>query len=54
MLYSEKTWSPHRIWYEGNMLLDVLGKLHHSLMRRKLLPWASQNRMETQFGGFKG
>lgn len=38
----------------GIMLLDVLGKLHHSLMRRKLLPWASQNRMETQFGGFKG
>ena len=36
------------------MLLDVLGKLHHSLMRRKLLPWASQNRMETQFGGFRG
>ena len=38
----------------GIMLLDVLGKLHHGLLRRRLLPWASQNRLDTQFGGFKG
>ena len=36
------------------MLLDVLGKLHHSLLRRRLLPWAAQNRLDTQFGGFQG
>ena len=38
----------------GIMLLDVLGKLHHGLLRRRLLPWAAQNRLDTQFGGFKG
>ena len=38
----------------GIMLLDVLGKLHHALLRRKLLPWASSNKLPTQFGGFKG
>ena len=38
----------------GIMLLDVLGKLHHSLLRRRLLPWAAQNRLDTQFGGFQG
>ena len=38
----------------GIMLLDVLGKLHHGLLRRRLLPWAAQNRLDTQFGGFQG
>ena len=38
----------------GIMLLDVLAKLHHALLRRKLLPWATSNKLVTQFGGFKG
>ena len=38
----------------GIMLLDVLAKLHHALLRRKLLPWATTNKLVTQFGGFKG
>eukprot|EP00435_Cladocopium_sp_Y103_P009264 s426_g2.t1 len=38
----------------GIMLLDSLAKLHHALLRRHLLPWASLNRMPTQFGGFRG
>eukprot|EP00435_Cladocopium_sp_Y103_P058241 s483_g20.t1 len=38
----------------GIMLLDTLGKLHHALLRRHLLPWAASNRLPTQFGGFKG
>eukprot|EP00435_Cladocopium_sp_Y103_P028906 s1595_g7.t1 len=38
----------------GIMLLDSLAKLHHALLRRHLLPWASSNRLPTQYGGFRG
>ena len=38
----------------GIMLLDSLAKLFHALVRKQLLPWATENKLTTQFGGYKG
>ena len=38
----------------GVMLLDTLAKLYHALLRHRLLPWATNHRTATQFGGYKG
>lgn len=38
----------------GIMLLDSLAKLFHALIRKQLLPWATVNKLATQFGGYKG
>lgn len=38
----------------GIMLLDSLAKLFHALIRKELLPWATANKLDTQFGGYKG
>eukprot|EP00435_Cladocopium_sp_Y103_P062446 s894_g24.t1 len=38
----------------GIMVLDCLAKLHHAMLRRKLLPWASEVRLSTQYGGYRG
>ena len=38
----------------GIMLLDSLAKLFHALVRKQLLPWATENKLATQFGGYKG
>ena len=38
----------------GIMLLEVLGKLHHAVLRRRLIDWAMANRCHTQYGGFAG
>ena len=38
----------------GITLLDTLGKVYHSLIRTKVLPWLEQTKLPTQFGGFRG
>ena len=38
----------------GIMLIESVGKIFHSLMRTHLLPWATEQRLPTQYGGFKG
>ena len=38
----------------GIMLLDSLAKLYHALLRKQLLPWATSQKLSTQFGGYKG
>ena len=38
----------------GIMLLDSLAKLFHALIRKQLLPWATVNKIATQFGGYEG
>ena len=38
----------------GIMLIESIGKIFHAMMRTSLLPWASNQRLSTQYGGFKG
>ena len=38
----------------GIMLLEVLGKLFHALLRRRLLDWTLPPKLVTQFGGYRG
>ena len=38
----------------GIMLLEVLGKTFHALLRQRLLHWTIPFKLTTQFGGYKG
>ena len=38
--------------YRGIVLLSVLGKRWHALLRKRILPFAEAHRLPTQFGGF--
>ena len=38
----------------GIMLIESIGKIFHAMMRTCLLPWATEQRIPTQYGGFKG
>ena len=40
--------------YRGIVLLSVLGKRWHALLRQRILPFAEAHRLPTQFGGFPG
>ena len=51
---AKKSGSTQAAHMRGIMLLDGIGKVYHALVRAKLLPWALQQRLPTQFGGFQG
>ena len=51
---AKKSGSTQAAHMRGIMLLDGLGKVYHALVRARLLPWALQQKLPTQFGGFHG
>ena len=44
----------HNQGLRGIMIMDILGKLWHSVLRAKLLPMLQSNRQPLQLGGFRG